>query len=65
MARKKKATRGISDKGTGPDCTTCDERQTCPRYAENSFCGKWHREPPEKQGEDPNDLWRRGEPVDF
>ena len=48
-----------------PDCTTCIHRKGCERYAENSFCGRWQSKEPEKREPDPNDLWKRGEEVEF
>lgn len=47
-----------------PDCCVCIHRNGCERYAENSFCGKFQSREPERY-ENPNDLWARGEPVDF
>ncbi len=49
----------------GPDCSVCAERETCPRYRENSFCTQFHRNKPEPEGTDPNELWKRGEEVEF
>ena len=48
-----------------PDCTTCILRDGCERYAENSFCTKWLSRNPEIRTPDPNDLWKRGEEVEF
>lgn len=46
-------------------CETCWKRKECARYAEGSFCGEWASKEPEVKGEDPNELWRRGEEVEF
>lgn len=46
-------------------CETCWKRKECARYAEGSFCGEWASKAPEVKGEDPNELWQRGEEVDF
>lgn len=46
-------------------CETCWKRKECARYAEGSFCGEWASKEPEVKGEDPNELWQRGEEVDF
>lgn len=48
-----------------PDCCTCWKRSSCERYAEGSFCTQWQSREPQPQGEDPNDLWKRGEEVEF
>lgn len=64
--KKGKTVRNRADeKQQGPDCSTCVHRDGCARYAENSFCTRWADRLPEKEGPDPNDLWRRGEQVDF
>lgn len=63
---KKKAGRNYQEeKEQGPDCCTCMERKTCERYAENSYCTRWHKSEPEPRGADPNKLWEQGEPVEF
>ena len=63
---KKKAGRNYQEeKEQGPDCCTCLERKTCERYAENSYCTRWHSKEPEPQGSDPNKLWEQGEEVAF
>lgn len=48
-----------------PDCCTCYQRKTCPRYAENSFCGQWASREPEERKPDPNRLWETGEEVEI
>ncbi len=48
-----------------PDCCICIHRNDCAKYAENSFCTGWQGREPEKDGPDPNDLWRKGEEVEF
>ena len=63
---KRKAGRNYQEeKRQDPDCCTCLERKTCERYAENNFCTRWRNQEPDPQGEDPNELWKRGEEVDF
>lgn len=63
---KRKAGRNYQqEKEQGPDCSTCLERKTCERYAENSYCTRWHMREPEPKGPDPNRLWEQGEPVEF
>lgn len=48
-----------------PDCCCCVNRATCPRYAENSFCGQFRSREPEERKPDPNRLWETGEEVEF
>lgn len=57
----------IRNLGDGVDvgCETCYRREDCERAAEGSFCGQWASKAPEVKGEDPNELWRRGEEVEF
>ena len=62
MRRRHKATKVAPQ---NPDCTTCIHREGCPNYAENKFCGKYASKNPEIRLPDPNDLWRRGEEVEF
>lgn len=67
--RKTKANDRIDAKeareGTDVDCSTCIERQACPRAAQNSFCTRWRSSDPAREGTDPNDAWRRGDPADL
>lgn len=66
MSGKPRAGRNIEqERRQGPDCCTCAERKTCGRYQENSFCARWHSDDPEKQGIDPNEAWKRGDPAEF
>lgn len=63
---KKKAGRNYrEEKEQEPDCCTCIKKKECSRYAENSYCTKWRGSEPEPEGPDPNEAWRRGDPVDF
>lgn len=48
-----------------PDCCICIHRNTCERYAENSFCGRFASREPAVREPDPNRLWETGEEVDF
>jgi len=66
MINKPKSVRNIEkERAQGPDCSTCAERKECEAYKESSFCTRWHSNDPDKQGIDPNEAWRRGDPVDF
>ena len=63
---KRKAGRNYQEeREQAPDCCVCAERKTCELYHENSFCTRFHMNEPAPEGPDPNDLWRRGEEVDF
>ena len=48
-----------------PDCTTCILRKDCEQAEENSFCTKYKSRDGEIRLPDPNDLWMRGEEVEF
>ena len=48
-----------------PGCDTCFIRDVCPDAAEGRFCAWWHTREPAREGEDPNELWRRGEEACF
>lgn len=48
-----------------PDCCVCIHRKECERFREGSWCTRFQGAEPEKEGEDPNDLWKRGEEVDL
>ena len=67
MGRKKAAKASKPEKDAPDlDCGVCIYRKECDRAEEISFCSRFRSkefEPPE--GVDPNDLWRRGEPVEF
>ena len=47
------------------DCCVCIRRKSCANFAEGSFCSRFSSREFDPQGEDPNDLWRRGEPADL
>lgn len=47
------------------DCESCVKREECPLAAFGMFCTRYQSRVPEPEGEDPNELWRRGEDVDF
>ena len=53
------------EKEQGPDCSICIHRTGCEQYEEDSLCGRFQRRKPEPAGPDPNDLWERGEEVEF
>ena len=66
--RKKKAVenyRKKEDEAQRPDCTICAGRKTCALARENSFCTRFRSSEPEPVGPDPNELWKRGEEVEF
>lgn len=65
MRKKHKVDNLRQETEQGPDCSTCVQRRTCERYAENSFCGQWRSREPEVREPDPNRLWETGEEVDF
>ena len=65
MRRKKAVNNYQESAGTNVDCTTCLERKTCDRAQENSYCGRWHSREADPQGPDPNELWKKGEEVEF
>lgn len=48
-----------------PDCCICIHRKGCERFREGSFCTRFQGKEPEKEGEDPNRKWERGEEVEF
>ena len=64
--RKRRAVenRTEKDEKARPDCSVCIHRDGCALYAENSFCTRFQSSEPERY-ENPNDLWERGEEVDF
>lgn len=43
------------------DCCTCWQRKTCEQAKEGTFCTRWASREPAPEGEDPNELWMRGE----
>jgi len=47
------------------DCMKCIHRKTCGRAAEGSFCTRYQSREPEPEGINPNELWERGEQVEF
>lgn len=47
------------------DCGTCIRRKTCERAEDGTFCGQWQSREPQPKGEDPNELWEKGEDVEF
>lgn len=47
--------------GTDLDCKTCWKRDDCPLAMFGYFCPQYQSQKPEPRGEDPNELWRRGE----
>ena len=54
-----------ADRINYPDCAYCWLRDQCADAEPGKFCTYWQsREPVERQP-DPNDLWNRGEEVDF
>ena len=61
MRTKHKVRNLREEQAQAPDCCTCAERKTCEKFAENSFCTKWHSRDPEKEGVDPNEAWKRGD----
>jgi hypothetical protein len=61
MRTKHKVRNLREEQAQGPDCCTCAERKTCEKFAENSFCTRWHSNDPEKEGTDPNKAWARGD----
>lgn len=52
-------------RSSGPDCSLCIYRADCERRSEGSFCTKFQGKEPEPKGTDPNELWKRGEEVEF
>lgn len=63
---KRRAGRNYQEENTPDmDCGTCVRKNECDRRAEGSFCTRWRGSEPEPKGTDPNQAWRRGEPVDF
>ena len=52
-------------RAAGPDCTTCILRAECARAAENSYCTQYRSRAAEERLPDPNELWKRGEEVEF
>jgi hypothetical protein len=49
-----------------PDCCVCVQRKECEMYREGSFCTRFRSSEPERyEKPDPNELWKRGEPVDL
>ena len=48
-----------------PDCYTCIRWDECENAVAGRFCPQWQSKQPEPKGEDPNELWERGEEVEF
>lgn len=65
--RKKPVKGKYSNQRNAPDldCCVCIHRRECDRAQEGSFCSQFRSKEFVPQGEDPNDLWRRGEEVEF
>ena len=47
------------------DCCVCIHRKECDRAQEGSFCTRFSSRDFDPRGEDPNDLWKRGEDADL
>lgn len=50
------------------DCSVCIHRKEgCENAEEGKFCGKFQSRKfdPTERGIDPNELWEKGEPVEF
>lgn len=66
---KKKAEKGVySNQRNVPDldCTVCIHRKEgCANAQEGKFCGRFHSQAFDPQGRDPNELWEKGEEVEF
>lgn len=57
-------------KTSGPSCLTCVHADACGHQPveavrDRVFCAQWQSREPEPKGEDPNDLWNRGEESEF
>ena len=50
-----------NSKPVEPGCETCWKAETCSRARPGRFCTEWQSEEAVPKGEDPNELWRRGE----
>lgn len=46
-----------------PDCTTCTQRDVCPRFQAGTFCTSWQGAPPPKRDpkDSPSARWLRGD----
>ena len=68
MAETQKPVKGYySNQHEGPDidCCVCIHRPTCENAQEGKFCGWFQSRAVEKKGTDPNELWAKGEEVEF
>lgn len=64
--RKRRTVENYGESGAkNVDCCTCLERKTCDNAQEGKFCGRWHSKESQREGEDPNRKWERGEEVEF
>ena len=65
---KKKAEKGqYSNQKNVPDldCVVCIQRDGCANAQEGKFCGRFRSKAFDPQGQDPNELWEKGEEVEF
>ena len=68
MAEKQKPVKGYySNQHQGPDidCCVCIHRKECENAQEGKFCGRFQSKAFEPKGVNPNDLWEKGEEVEF
>ena len=68
MAEKQNPVKGYySNQHQGPDidCCVCTYRPTCDRAAAGSFCTRFRSKAVDPKGTDPNELWAKGEEVEF
>lgn len=65
---KQKPGKGVySNQNNRPDmdCTVCINRKGCNRAQEGTFCTRFQSEEFDPKGKDPNELWEKGEEVEF
>ena len=48
-----------------PDCGRCIYREDCSRAEDGNFCPQFASNEPRPEGPDPNELWVKGEDVEF
>ena len=67
MRKKSKAKYSNQKMVPDLDCSVCIHRDECDSASEGKFCGKFRSKAfdPAERGIDPNELWEKGEEVEF